>query len=250
MLDIIEHGPIQELRLARAPANAINPELTVALTRALESAGHASRAVVVSGQPGMFSAGLDVPELLEFSRDQLSQFWQSFLNLLRVIATMPVPTAFAMTGHAPAGGLMITLFGDYRIMAGGQYKTGLNAVQNGLAAPPLVHQALVRLVGPHRAERMLMAGGTMEAQRAFEIGLVDELVDEPGQAVPRAIDWCEGLLALPEAAMATTRAISRSDLHRSFQNSSEFGVEKFIDVWFQESSQLRLRALAERLRRS
>lgn len=250
MLDCIEHGPIREIRLARAPANAINPELTAALMSALETAGRERRAVVVSGLPGMFSAGLDVPELLDLSRDQMSRFWQTFLNLLRVIATMPVPTAFAMTGHAPAGGLILTLFGDYRIMTGGAYKTGLNAVQNGLAAPPLVHQALVRLVGPHRAERMLMAGGTMVAQRAYEIGLVDELVDEPGQAVSRALEWCNGLLALPEAAMTTTRAISRADLHRCFQNSSEFGVEKFIDVWFQDSSQQRLRALAQRLQQT
>ena len=64
----------------------------------------------------------------------------------------------------------------------------------------------------------------------------------------RAIDWCEGLLALPETAMALSRAMARADLHRVFEEN-EHGVEKFIDVWFEESSQRALRSLVERLKK-
>lgn len=247
MLETVDHGEVREIRLARPPANAFNPPLVQALEDALVDAEAASRAIVISGQPGMFSAGLDVPELLQLEREGLSRFWQSFTRLLKRIAQSPLPVAFAMTGHAPAGGIVLAVFGDYRIMPRGDYKTGMNEVQVGLAVPPPVHQALVRLIGAHRAERILVAGEMMDAQRALEIGLVDELAEDPESVVSRAVDWCEQTLALPRPAMQWTRNMARADLRRIFDNSSEYGVERFVECWFDETTQTTLRDLAKRL---
>jgi enoyl-CoA hydratase/carnithine racemase len=58
-------------------------------------------------------------------------------------------------------------------------------VQVGLVVPPPVQLALVRLIGPHRAERILVAGEIMHAQRALDIGLVDELADGPPRCAVR-----------------------------------------------------------------
>jgi enoyl-CoA hydratase/carnithine racemase len=195
----------------------------------------------------MFSAGLDVPQLLHFDRGQMSLFWQSFLRMLKTIAYMPVPTAFALTGHAPAGGIVMALFGDYRIMSRGGFKTGLNEVQVGLVIPPPIHHALVRTVGSHTAERILVAGEMMPSERAHDIGLVDELVDNPEAAVARAVEWCEQHLALPQPAMLITRRMARADLHGYFSDGSELGVEQFVDIWFSDSTRKTLRAMVERL---
>lgn len=247
MLEILDHGKVREVRMARPPANALSSELVRSLTRALDTAGQESDAVVVSGLPGMFSAGLDVPELMQFDRARLSRFWQDFLELLKTIAHMPVPTAFAMTGHAPAGGIVLALFGDYRVMPRGSFKTGLNEVQVGLVVSAPIHQALVRAVGPRTAEHVLVAGEMMTSDRAFEIGLVDELVDDPEAAVARALEWCEQHIALPSLAMLTTRKLARADLHGFFDEASELGVEKFVDIWYCESTHATLTALVERL---
>jgi 3,2-trans-enoyl-CoA isomerase len=247
MLEIIDHGEIREISLARPPANALNPELTEALAKAFEEAGRAARAVIVSGRPGMFSAGLDVPQLIELDRDHMAGFWRSFVHVLGRIASMPVPTVFALTGHAPAGGIVMALFGDYRIMPRGAFKTGFNEVQVGLVVPPQVHLALVRLIGARTAERILVAGEMMDAQRALEIGLVDELADDPEQVLRRALEWCEGLLALPQRAMSLSRGMARADLHQMFDESGAQDVGEFVDVWFEESTQLILRQLVDRL---
>ena len=249
MLETIDHGGIRELNLARPPANALNEELVLKLTRSLQEAGQKAQAVVVSGRPGMFSAGLDIPELIEYDRDQLSRFWQSFLDLLKTIAHMPVPIAFAITGHAPAGGIVMALFGDYRIMPREGFKTGLNEVQVGLVVPTVIHRALVRAVGAHTAERILVAGEMMSSEKAHAIGLVDELVDQPEEAVTRALEWCEQHLALPSLAMQTTRAMARADLDDLFDDSSEPGVEKFVNIWFSESTWNTLKGLVDRLRK-
>ena len=247
MLETIDHGNVRELRLARPPANALSADLVELITQSLIKAGEEAGAVVVSGLPGMFSAGLDVPQLLQFDRQQMCRFWDVFLRMLKTIAYMPVPTAFAMTGHAPAGGIVMALFGDYRIMPRGNFKTGLNEVQVGLVVSSPIHNALVRAVGVHTAERILVAGEMMESARAKDIGLIDELADDPEATVTRAIEWCEQHLALPQLAMLTTREMARADLHGLFDNESELGVDKFVDIWFSDSARATLTALVERL---
>lgn len=247
MLQITDHGNVREISLNRPPANALSPELVEMLIEALDEAGEQARAVVVSGLPGMFSAGLDIPLLIQMERDDLSTFWFRFLYLLKTIANMPVPIVFAMTGHAPAGGIVMGIFGDYRIMPRGEYKTGMNEVQVGLAVPLPVHQALVRVIGQHAAERTLVAGEIMTSEKALEIGMVDELADDPAAVIARAIEWCESHIALPRAAMLASRKMARADLHEHFDNSSQMGVETFVDLWFSESTQQALKALVDRL---
>jgi enoyl-CoA hydratase/carnithine racemase len=247
MLETIDHGNVREIKLARPPANALSADLVELITQSLIEAGEQAGAVVVSGRPGMFSAGLDVPQLMQFDRAEMSRFWLLFLRMLKTIACMPIPTAFAMTGHAPAGGIVMALFGDYRIMPRGGFKTGLNEVQVGLVVSTPIHRALVRAVGPHTAERILVAGEMMDSERAKDIGLIDELVDDPESAVTRAIEWCDQHLALPRAAMLTTREMSRADLHGFFDDWSELGAEKFVDIWYSESTRATLTALVERL---
>ena len=249
MLDITDHGRVREIRLDRAPANAMNPELVTLLIEKLNKAADIADAVIISGRPGMFSAGLDIPTLIRFDREGISRAWQTFLHLLKTIAMMPVPTVFALTGHAPAGGIVIALFGDYRIMAGGNYKTGLNEVQVGLVVSPVIQKALVRLVGPHPAERILVPGALLSPDQALDVGLVDELADDPESTVSRALSWCEHLLTLPRGPMLATREMSRRDLHALFDEASEYGIEVFVDFWFSETTQRTLRALLDRLQK-
>lgn len=249
MLDIFDHGNIKEIRLARPPANALNKALFDALDRALRSASQSSEAVVVSGQPGMFSAGLDIPELLQLDRPDLSQMLLSFLQTIRTLATMPVPTAFALTGHAPAGGMVLALFGDYRIMPRGPFKTGLNEVRVGLMVPSMVHGALVRLIGAHHAERILVSGELMDAEKAADVGLVDELVENPEAVVSRAIEWCAELLALPGAAMSETRKMARADFRTLIDIDLEKEAMRFTDIWCRDETQAILRAMVESLKK-
>jgi len=249
MLDTIDHGTVRELRLARPPANAINPELMEILVQALNDASESCEAIVISGQPGMFTAGLDVPELIQYNRDQMLQVWQQFLSMLETIARLPVPSVFAITGHAPAAGIVLALYGDYRIMPKGDFITGLNEVQVGLVVTPVIHKALERTVGPRIAEKILVAGKILKAEQALEIGLVDELAHDPDDVVRRAVNWCEQMLALPRLAMTTTRSLVRSDLVRLFDDSSNLEVEKFVDIWFSESTQAALSNLVERLQK-
>jgi len=249
MLETIEHDRVLEIRLARPPANALSAEMVSVLAETLGSAGKSAEAVVVSGRAGMFSAGFDIPALLPLDRTQIARFWRTFLDLLRILAHMPVPTAFALTGHAPAGGIVLSMYGDYRVMCAGNYKTGLNEVQVGLVVAPVIKNALVRLVGPHPAEKILVPGTMLSGDQALDIGLVDELEETPESTVARAVTWCETLLDLPRNAMLLTRQLSREDLCAYFAEDDPYRVESFVDMWFSDSTQQTLHNLVERLQK-
>ena len=249
MLERLEHGPIHELRLARPPVNALSPELIAGLADAVEAAPAAgARALVLSGRPGMFSAGLDVPVLLGLDRPAMAQVLQNFFRLLRALAASPLPMAAAVTGHSPAGGAVLALFCDYRVMAEGDFRIGLNEVQVGIELPPPILVALRHAVGMRQAERLAVGGLMIPGQEARSIGLVDELVPV-NEVVGRAVDWCRGLLALPRRAMASTRAQCRAELVAEVDRQSSGADDRFLASWFAAETQETLRALVERLRK-
>ena len=247
MLNITDHGRVRELRIDRPPANALNGELLRTLQSSLDTAAAEADAVVVSGRPGMFSAGLDVPELLGLERADFTGLWQEFIGLQRTIATLPTPIAFALTGHALAGGVLLAVYGDYRVMPRGPYKTGLNEVKIGLVVPETPFWALRRLVGSEVAAELVLGGEMIASERAAAIGLVDELVDSPEAAVAAALAWCERHLELPRDAMLATRAMARRDLRALFEGENAAHGDRFIDFWFSEDTQRRLRALVASL---
>lgn len=248
MIKRIDHDDaIVELRLDRPPVNALNPALVAELDAALDRAFQdGTRALVISGREGLFSAGLDVPELLTLDEQGMREFWQSLFGLLERIARSPVPVVAALTGHSPAGGTVIALFCDYRVQADGDFRLGLNEVQVGLVVPPAIQSALVRLIGTYPAERHLVAGDMIPADEALDVGLVDEL-EEPDRVVERSLAWCRRLLALPGHSMRATRKLCRRDLAALFDDPEALDIDAFVAGWFEEQTQATLKALVRRL---
>jgi Delta3-Delta2-enoyl-CoA isomerase len=247
MIKTIEHGAIRELRLDRPPVNALSPELILALRKAIQAApGEGARALILSGSPGRFSGGLDIPMLLGLDRPAMADLWRNFYGLLGTIAASAVPIAAAITGHSPAGGAVLAMFCDWRVMAEGEYRIGLNEVQVGIPLPPVILAGLRRLVGPRLAERLAVSGEMLMPPDALRLGLVDELA-APEKVVDRALEVCQRLIALPTEAMTSTHRLARADLVAIFETDLEPELELINKMWWNPSTQAPLRALAERL---
>ena len=247
MLNRITHDHLAEIQLARPPVNALNRELLVTLQEAITGAiDGGARGIVLSGSPGMFSAGVDVPALLGRERAEVRAFWREFFATCGVLARAPVPVVAAITGHSPAGGAVLSLFCDYRVMADGPFKIGLNEVQVGLVVPDCIQFALRRIVGPYRAERLLVAGAMIESKDALACGFVDETtaVDE---VATRALHWLRELTALPAHAMLATRALARADLAEAYADIDALPLDDFVDGFFRPETQAVLQALVARL---
>lgn len=248
LIQTIKHGRIHELRLARPPVNAINPALCLALREAIDSAiANGAEGLVLSGGPKVFSAGLDVPLLLSIQEDgqALYDAWNGFFDAARALAACPVPVAAAIAGHAPAGGCVLALCCDWRVMAEGPFGIGLNETQVGIAIPPGIMRLMQRTVGARQAEALLLAGAMVESSRALDIGLVDELAAADA-VVARAADRINLLLDLPRAPMLATRKLLRADLVEAVSPAS-MQLEQCLESWRSADTQQALRAMVARI---
>jgi len=242
----VHEGGIHELRLSRPPVNALDLELCLALRDAVMHApAEGAQGIVLSGGPKAFTAGLDVPRLLSLDGDGVRATWEASADAARALAASPVPVAAAINGHSPAGGCVLALCCDYRVMAAGPYRIGLNETQVGLVAPEGIQYLMRRAVGEHRAERLLVGGELVEAQRAYEIGLVDELA-EIDDVPARARAWLRNLLSLPRQPVLQTRAIARAELVAALQ-PERLRLDRFIASWNDPDTQAGLRALVAKL---
>ncbi|MGB3839599.1 MAG: enoyl-CoA hydratase/isomerase family protein [Rhodanobacter sp.] len=249
MLNLITHDhAIREIQLARPPVNALNLELLQTLRKAIDdSVRDDVRGIVLSGAPGLFSAGVDVPALLQRDRAGVREYWREFFALCGALARAPIPLVAAITGHSPAGGAVLALFCDYRVMADGPYRIGLNEVQVGLIVPEAIQLALRRVVGTYRAERLLVAGAMIESADALACGFVDETTAVE-QVTTRALRWLDELLALPKHAMLTTRRLARADLANAYADLDALPLDDFVEAFFHPETQATLQALVARLK--
>jgi enoyl-CoA hydratase/carnithine racemase len=241
-----EHG-IRVLTMDRPPVNALSGELLIRIRQSLADAQAAgATAVVLTGREGMFSAGLDLVELLTLDRTRLEAFLGAFFDLMGDLAAAPIPVVAAISGHCPAGGTVLSLFCDVRIMAAGDYGIGLNEVRVGIPMPRVVAELAVRTLGARRAEEALVAGRLYDPRAAAELGFVDE-VAPLGEVVPRSIARARDLVAAPPYALAVTRERLRSDLRDLVERHRDADVTWLADAWFTDEVQVPLREAFERL---
>lgn len=253
MLEIIPHGDdthrIHELRLARAPANALDTALLGRIRDAvIDAPKQGAQALIISGGPPFFSGGMDVPYLMSVDAQGLAAAWRTFFEAARALAKSPIPAVAAIGGHCPAGGCVLSLCCDYRVMAEGSYRIGLNEVQVGLVVPEAIQHLMRRVVGTYRAERLLVAGAMLDAQAARDIGLVDETT-AADSVVPRALEWLQALLTLPRQPMLRTRAIARADLIAGLDDFCEADLDGFLAGWHSPDTQAAMRVLMAKLKK-
>lgn len=249
VIEIQQNKSITEIRLAHPPANALGPELVRALAAAITDApGAGAKGIVLSGAPGMFSAGLDLPALLALDKAAISVFWHDFVGLIRMLADMPIPVAAAITGHSPAGGAVLALCCDYRVMAEGRYKIGLNEVRVGLPLPAVLFEALTLVVGRRKAALLGGEGVLLEPQQALAARFVDELAG-PENVVPQARQWLESVLALPAHAYGETRRRARAPLRKVMADATAApAIDAIVDSWFHDETQANLHRVVAELR--
>ena len=153
MLETHRHEAVVELRLARPPVNALDSQLVKQLRTAIESApALGARGIVLSGRAGMFSAGLDVPALLQLKRPELIAFFRDFFALCNVDRSVADSDRRGdhrtQPGRRRGARHLLRLPRD-----GAQRRCGetvphrLNEVQVGLTVPTVIQLGLQRLVG-------------------------------------------------------------------------------------------------------
>jgi enoyl-CoA hydratase len=186
------------LRLDDGGPNALRPDVLDALRGALKE--HPDAPVLLTGRDGMLSAGLDLKWMAASGADAIGGLLEACGRTLMALWLHPRPVVVAATGHAIAAGTMLCLSADHVVAAeGGAW--GLVETMNGMEIPHFGIELATARMAPHALDRALIRGERLDAARAVELGLADELV-APTEVLARAEQRLATLAALPAAAYA------------------------------------------------
>jgi enoyl-CoA hydratase len=184
-------------------ANALSFETIDLLDAALADAASA-RAVVLTGRPGMFSAGLDLKIVRGGEVETTERLIRRIGELLHAVTAIPVPTVAACTGHSLAGGALLLLACDRRVgPAAADVKIGLTEVAVGLALPSFAHALARTRLARNVLVRATALAETIGVDEAVAWGYLDEVVT--GDVVDVAVERARSLTALDPAALRLTK---------------------------------------------
>ncbi|MEU4237748.1 enoyl-CoA hydratase-related protein [Actinoplanes sp. NPDC026619] len=196
--------------------NALDVDLKLALRDTLASleSDRSCRAIVLAGAGRGFCVGQDLREhadLLESGHTDLDTVRAHYNPIAQRLASMPKPVVAAVRGMAAGAGASLALLADFRI--GGPSTGFLMAFANvGLAGDTGISWSLPRIVGHARAVELLLLAQPVKGPRAYEIGLLSQLLEEDDQVLPVAQELAAKLAAGPTVAYgAIKRELSIGD---------------------------------------
>jgi enoyl-CoA hydratase/carnithine racemase len=200
-------GRVLTIRLNRPPVNAISPEVLAGLGEAVDRAAADAdvRAVVVTGSHG-FSAGADLPAFLAAGVAPLAAI-RGGADVLARLEALPKPVVAAIRGHCLGGGLELALAADIRI-ASRTSRLGQPEVKLGVIPGWNGTVRLPRIVGSAAALDLILTGDTIDGTRAYQLGLVQRLVEDD-EVVAVADNLARQLAANAPLAVAAAKRLVR-----------------------------------------
>lgn len=236
--------------LNRGRSNPINAEMMAELSEMVNNIENDDNigGLILTGKEGFFSAGLDLIELYDYNEETIRNFWIDFLELVNRLAMFKKPLIAAINGHSPAGGCVLALCCDYRIMAEGKYIIGLNEVPVGIIVPESIFHLYSFWLGHAKAYRFLLEGKLLNTQEALEHGLVDEIVAE-GSLAGAAERQMQKYLALEKNTWQQSKLNCRKDLLRKVNADQSNSLKKILDQWWSPSTRSILSTIINNLQK-
>jgi enoyl-CoA hydratase len=229
MIERSQHEGVLTLRLAHGKASALDVELLDALLRELDGAGEDVRAVILTGTGSIFSAGVDLFRLIKEGADYVRRFLPLLSRVMRTLFAFPRPVVAAANGHAIAGGGVIVLAGDVRLMADGTGKIGVPELLVGVPFPAAALEAVRFAVPPHQVQSLIYTGRTLSAREALAAGVVDEVV-APDALLTRAQELARQLASIPPPVYRMTKQSLRAEALARIDKAVELD-QAALDIW-------------------
>ena len=238
------------ITLNRGKSNSLNREMVTELTDMLTNIENDSTigGVMITGREHFFSAGLDLIELYDYNEEEAKSFWHLFLNFTAKITAFKKPMVAAINGHSPAGGCVIALACDARVMAEGKYIIGLNEVPVGIIVPNCIFSLYSFWLGKANATRSLLEGKLFNPEEAFAIGLVDELA-KPESILTAAERRVRKYMAFERTTWSQSKINIRRELIEVTSADQSADLAVMLKQWWAPSTRAILKTVIDSLQK-
>lgn len=244
-IDTNEHG-ITRCIIAGGRGNPLTPELLDTMNAQLDTLmANPPKALIIdaNGAP-IFSGGFALPIVAYWERPRLKKFFEGFLDILYKIMSIPCVTITVLDGHAIAGGFILSLATDMRIVREGNLKFGLSEVDLGVALPAGAGVLFEWRTSPKDALFYSMTGTLFDPQTAKDIGYAHSVVENP---MEEAMTIATNLAKKPGMGVGGTRVFFNARIMQEMKKADEDFMESFLDTWFSAQGQEAIHALAQKL---
>ena len=236
------------LKLDRSVTNALNLQLVEDLGETLREVRHSPDVhslILASSNEKFFSIGFDIPQLFELTREDFKSFYQAFNRMCLDLYTLPKPTVAAITGHAIAGGCILALCCDYRLIAAGRKLMGLNEIKLGVPVPYLADRVLSQIVGVRHAREITDTGEFYRPEELLQMGAVDQVLSSE-QVLCKSVEKARLLGSMPQEPFAAIKRNRVEMVEAQVLARLEEKEQFFIERWYSDETRKRLQEAMER----
>ena len=206
-----EKEGVSQIAMDDGKANAMGFKMFAELEEALERALASCNVIILTGRPGLLSAGFDLKVIQEGTEQEKSELVSKGISILMRLFGLENPVVVASSGHAVALGGFFMLVGDYRIGVKGDYKIGLNETAIGLSLPMFGLELVKNRLNSRYITRSAINAELFSPNQAVEAGFLDAVVAEES-LLEEANLVAKQLKALDRSAFKKTKASLRQGL--------------------------------------
>jgi enoyl-CoA hydratase len=207
-------------------ANAMNWVFFEEMGKSLDQAEKdGAKVLVITGRPGFFSGGLDLKLLPTLSASERGVFSTTFARTMLRIFSFPVPTIAAATGHAIAGGAMLTFACDRRFTIDGSYRIQMNETMIGINLPHWMFLIASSAIPSRWRNQALLHSKAYNPKEALECGILDAVAEDADSLADQVKIATQELLRLNLSAYAGSK-----------KNLRQAGIEHVLDLLKQNLS--------------
>jgi enoyl-CoA hydratase/carnithine racemase len=235
---------IATVTLHRGKVNALNEPMVEELTDCFRNVetDNEVHSIIFTGSGKFFSFGFDVPEFLHYPKKDFIRYLEKFTNLYTYLFQFPKPIVAALNGHTIAGGCMLATACDFRLMASGKGKIGLNEITFGAPVFTGSVEMLRFCVGSRNAQQILYSGAMYSAEEAFELGLVDHVSSED-TLEKDARKVAKELGEKASLAFASVKKLLRKPLAEEMVKHEKDYILEFVHIWYSQATWERLKEI-------
>jgi enoyl-CoA hydratase len=244
VIELAVDNGIAVLSMRHGKANALDIEFCDAIAARFAALRQSEvKAVVLTGQGRIFSAGVDLVRLSAGGADYIRKFLPALHRLFAAVFFHPKPVVAAINGHAVAGGAVLACCADRRIMAGG--RIGVTELLVGVPFPALALEIVRFAVPPRYLSEFTLSGATYATDAALDRGWIDA-VAEPETLMEDALGVAQELALLSPPAFAEVKRQMRATVAERYAASGQATDRTVTDIWCAPEVLSSVRAYVER----